>query len=176
MTAPTIQAQLKTLRTDRGFALAYVSKMTRIPVDSLQLIEDGDLASVTGNIYQRSFCRQYATFLGIDADDMVQTQPPNRSGRTLTKTYVPFGTEVRIRDSSKPSPQAAKHHGSSHRAGQAIALSMVLGLGTLFLGMQYKTKREADMRQAASQHEALGAGLKVTAKKATAQGNAQASL
>jgi cytoskeletal protein RodZ len=74
MEAPVHQ-QLKTARDRRGLSLADVSHRTRIPIHALQQLEGGDFAGFGSMTYARSFLKNYAAYLGVEAGPALQHLP-----------------------------------------------------------------------------------------------------
>lgn len=64
---------LKVVRERRGLALADVSSRLRIRRPYLEAIETGNFAELPGAVYINGFLRQYAEFLGLDAEQVLKT-------------------------------------------------------------------------------------------------------
>jgi transcriptional regulator with XRE-family HTH domain len=62
---------LKRAREERGIALDAVAGTTRICRRHLEALENGDLASLPGGPFGRSYLRSYAEFLGIDPEPIL---------------------------------------------------------------------------------------------------------
>lgn len=56
------------LRQKHGISLERIADQTKIGLRYLQAIEDGDLNSLPGGVYTRSYLRQYAAAVDCDAD------------------------------------------------------------------------------------------------------------
>jgi cytoskeleton protein RodZ len=84
---------LREARTARELSLADVESVTRIRQKYLEALESGDFASLPRGAVARGFLRTYATFLGLDADEML-----NRYG----KESGDAGDEVAIAEPGKP--------------------------------------------------------------------------
>ncbi|MEX0961348.1 MAG: helix-turn-helix domain-containing protein [Simkaniaceae bacterium] len=65
----------KEKRKDMGLSLKEVENSTSIRSSYLQAIENGQCEQFLSSIYIIGFIRQYATFLGLDADKLVQEHP-----------------------------------------------------------------------------------------------------
>jgi cytoskeletal protein RodZ len=99
----TVGEILKAEREKRGISIKDVEKGTSIRSLYIQAIEDGDYAIVPGEVYLKGFIRNYATFLGLDGQEMVkiyrQSQlPPEPPVET------PKPQPERKTDQPKPSP------------------------------------------------------------------------
>jgi cytoskeletal protein RodZ len=62
--------RLRDAREVRGVDLFRVERDTKIRAKYLGALEDGDFADLPGDVYTRGFLRNYATYLGLDADEM----------------------------------------------------------------------------------------------------------
>lgn len=59
---------LKQRRKERNISLREVENGTSIRMGYLQAIEEGSILNSISSIYAQGFIRQYANFLGLDAD------------------------------------------------------------------------------------------------------------
>ena len=57
---------LKRVREEKGISLRTVAEETKIRVRYLKALEEGDYATLPGNVYARGFLRNYARFLGVE--------------------------------------------------------------------------------------------------------------
>jgi cytoskeletal protein RodZ len=62
----TIGEKLRLAREARGIALRDISEQTRISIRYLEAIETDDYKRLPGGIFNRSFIRAYAKFIGYD--------------------------------------------------------------------------------------------------------------
>jgi hypothetical protein len=63
--------QLRAARDVKGVDLHRVERDTKIRIKYLEALESGDFGDLPGEVYTRGFLRNYATYLGLDADDIV---------------------------------------------------------------------------------------------------------
>ncbi len=63
--------QLRGAREVKGVDLHRVERDTKIRIKYLEALESGDFGDLPGEVYTRGFLRNYATYLGLDADDIV---------------------------------------------------------------------------------------------------------
>lgn len=63
---------LKKKRLERNISLKEVENATSIRISYLQAIEGGELNKLISPIYAQGFVRQYATFLGLDGDQLIR--------------------------------------------------------------------------------------------------------
>lgn len=111
-----IGSSLREARRRRNVELADVEKATRIRVQQLEALEHERFEQLPPDPYRRSFLREYADFLGLDAD-------------LYTSEYdFRFHTpEPRL-----PSPPPRRRAGLDRRlflAGGALAVTALIGLG-----------------------------------------------
>ena len=62
----TIGEKLRLAREERGIPLREISDQTRISMHYLEAIESNDYRRLPGGIFNRSFIRAYAKFIGYD--------------------------------------------------------------------------------------------------------------
>jgi cytoskeletal protein RodZ len=65
-------AQLRQARERQGLSLAQASVDTRILQQSLTALEEGAYQRLPGDVVTRGFIRNYAQYLGIPVDDMIE--------------------------------------------------------------------------------------------------------
>jgi cytoskeleton protein RodZ len=63
--------RLRQARESQGISLAQASQETRILQRYLVALEEGDLAHLPGDVYARGFIRNYASYLGLPAEDVI---------------------------------------------------------------------------------------------------------
>jgi cytoskeleton protein RodZ len=78
--AESIGEKLRLAREARGIALRDISDQTRISMRYLEAIESDDYRRLPGGIFNRSFIRAYAKFIGYDEQQAIDDY-----GRTLTE-------------------------------------------------------------------------------------------
>ena len=66
----TVGDRLRDAREARGVDLFRVERDTKIRHKFLAALEDGDFADLPGDVYARGFLRNYASYLGLDADEI----------------------------------------------------------------------------------------------------------
>jgi len=69
--AESIGEKLRLARETRGVALRDISEQTRISMRYLEAIEADDYRRLPGGIFNRSFIRAYAKFVGYDEDQAI---------------------------------------------------------------------------------------------------------
>jgi len=62
-------------REEMNLSLKEAENATSIRMNYLQAIESGDVQKLISPVYAQGFVRQYATFLGIDGEQIVRENP-----------------------------------------------------------------------------------------------------
>jgi cytoskeletal protein RodZ len=111
---------LRTERELRQLSLEELAQTTRIPLKSLQLLEDDRLDGLPGDVFVRGFVRSYAKAVGLPSEDVLRRyEESSRPSRNPTAPALPLvGPGDRGR-----------------RFGLAIALVILLILFTLALSI-----------------------------------------
>ncbi|HDY88292.1 MAG TPA: hypothetical protein ENH82_09310 [bacterium] len=102
--------ELKQIRQNKGISLEEISTKTKIRLDFLEKIEEGDF-SVTPMPYIRAFLREYAEIVGIDPD-LVSMRLDNKIKSILSpKPSVRKETLKEINDSENVKPVPERKEG-----------------------------------------------------------------
>lgn len=94
--------RLRTARERQGITLAQVAAETRILQRYLLALEDGDYHQLPGDVYTRGFVRNYARYLGLPADELIELYRQERGFSEPIK-IVPVTSTPRIRGLFIPS-------------------------------------------------------------------------
>ena len=82
---------LKQIRVEKNISLDRVSKITKISIQMLELIETEDEDQLPENLFVRNFIRLYAGALGIDGQDALNRYSPKTGGaKTHFQIYKPL--------------------------------------------------------------------------------------
>ncbi|MCL2778207.1 MAG: helix-turn-helix domain-containing protein [Polyangiaceae bacterium] len=127
MSIDTVGTSLRRQREKKHMGLAEVSRVTRIPVSTLQAIEQDHFDDLPGEVFVRGFLKSYARAVGLAADDVVARYVSSR--RVATVAPLPIA-----------SPVHAAREGQGRRFGVAIALVLLLILFTLALSIVLKPR------------------------------------
>lgn len=84
--------RLKERREALGLTIEDVAKETRIKPKFIEALEKGDYNLLPGDIFARGFIRNYASFLGLDPEEMLKLYSEER-GRSPAPEAAPTGTE-----------------------------------------------------------------------------------
>lgn len=66
---------LKSKRKELNLSLKEVENATSIRSSYLEAIEDGSITNLIAGIYVQGFLKQYASFLGMEVDQLVRENP-----------------------------------------------------------------------------------------------------
>lgn len=83
---------LKQRRKEMNLSLKEAENATSIRIGYLQSIEEGDMAKLISPIYAQGFLKQYATFLGIDAERILRENPDLFSRTAVPEFSYGIGT------------------------------------------------------------------------------------
>ena len=67
-----IGERLKKAREDKGISLEEANRATKIHMNVLEALEEDRLEHVLGKTYVRAFLRKYSSYLGLNADEIIQ--------------------------------------------------------------------------------------------------------
>ncbi|MDX2151763.1 MAG: helix-turn-helix domain-containing protein [Bryobacteraceae bacterium] len=70
---------LQQRRRKLGLSLEDVSARTKVRVEFLRAIEEGRMDELPAGVYRRSYIRQYAEALGMDASALLNEAKPSAS-------------------------------------------------------------------------------------------------
>ena len=96
-------ARFREAREARGLTIAEAAAETRILARYLQALEDGDFEQLPGDVYARGFIRNYAQFLDLPADELIQVYRRERGAPTEKIRVVPAAVPPRTRSCLLPS-------------------------------------------------------------------------
>jgi transcriptional regulator with XRE-family HTH domain len=67
-----VPPDIVTVRHKRGISLSDIATSTKINVNYLKAIEDGDFEKLPGGTYNTSYLRQYARAIEYDEDELLE--------------------------------------------------------------------------------------------------------
>ena len=73
--AQNVGEVFKRRRAEMNLSLKEAENATSIRMAHLQAIEEGQLGQLISQVYARGFVKQYASFLGLDGEQIVQDHP-----------------------------------------------------------------------------------------------------
>lgn len=145
----TLGSFLKQQRERRGMSVAELSRVTRIPLASLEAIESDRFDELPGEVFVRGFLKAYAQAVSLMPADVLARYTSSR--RVAYVTPLPMQT-----------PLQAAREGQGKRFGVAIAFVLLLILLSLALSIVLKP-RGHDMPTQLSQAPASGVDYTRTA-------------
>src|SRR3954466_3442380 len=134
----SIGEKLRLAREARGIALREISEQTRISIRYLEAIEGDDYKRLPGGIFNRSFIRAYAKFVGVEESSALEDY-----ARTL-------------RERGESDDEGSKVHqslvytedGGNNRSGLKTLILAVIILAALsvavWAGLHFYQKRQRD--------------------------------
>jgi cytoskeletal protein RodZ len=122
----TIGTFLKRSRELKQMSVAEVSRVTRIPVGTVESIESDHFDDLPGEVFVRGFLKAYAQAVGVLPAEVLARYTASR--RVAMVTPLPMASPV----------QAAREGG--RRFGVAIAFVLLLILFTLALSIVLKPR------------------------------------
>ncbi len=129
VTMDTVGTALRRQRETKRMGLAEVSRVTRIPVATLEAIELDQFDDLPGEVFVKGFLKSYAQTVGLVPADVVARYAANRRTGAIEANPLPVA-----------SPVHAAREGQSRRFGVAIALVLLLILFTLALSIVLKPR------------------------------------
>ncbi|MGH7435480.1 MAG: helix-turn-helix domain-containing protein, partial [Polyangiaceae bacterium] len=123
----SIGSSLRGRREQRGMSAAELSRVTRIPMASIEAIEADRFDELPGEVFVRGFLRAYAQAVGLLPADILARFTSSR--RVAYVTPLPTQT-----------PLQAAREGQGRRFGVAIAFVLLLILLSLALSIVLKPR------------------------------------
>ncbi len=80
--------RLRDARETKGIDLFRAERDTKIRSKYLAALEDGDFTDLPGDVYTRGFIRNYATYLGLDADEIEEEWRGEAGAPDLTRPAI----------------------------------------------------------------------------------------
>jgi cytoskeletal protein RodZ len=118
---------LKLERERRGLTLLEVSRISRVPLKSLEALEDGRFDDLPGDVFSRGFLRSYARVLQVEPTPLVEAFDQLRGGAPEAPLPV-------------VSPVDLQGRAPTRRFGVAIAFIVLLLLVTIALSIVLKPR------------------------------------
>ena len=94
--------RLREARESQGISLPQAAVETRILQRYLVALEDGDFHHLPGDVYARGFIRNYANYLSLPAEELIELYRRDR-GMSEPIRVVPATSSPRIRGMAIPS-------------------------------------------------------------------------
>ena len=125
---PSLPERLVAARERKGVDLYRAERDTKIRARYLAALEHGEYAELPGAVYTKGFLRNYASYLGLDADDVVRQWRRERG-----ESQLPAEPALAV-----PKPLAAPRQGLTFSPVIIVAalLTIVIGLFAVYIGVQ----------------------------------------
>jgi cytoskeletal protein RodZ len=124
----TLGEKLRKLRSDRRITLTEASRITKIQVKYIELLEEGDYNKLPADVYVRGFLRSYAEFLGVDDCILIKLYEKEKGiKKNLEKT------RSCIEDSGRMNPISVSSFVFTPKKIMAVVVSFLVFLTILFL-------------------------------------------
>ena len=132
----TVGERLRDAREVRGLDLYRVERDTKIRHKYLAAIEAGDYADLPGDVYARGFLRNYATYLGMDPDEIVE-EWRSESGTGGTAAAAPSGAPIL----GAPRPMAVPRRGLMLQPSHMVLIAVVIVVAMVGIYFGYQVSR-----------------------------------
>ena len=136
---------LREQREAKGMSREEVSRSTRVPVSSVERIENDQFDELPGEVFVRGFLKSYARAVGVPQEEVL--------ARYTASRRVAWVTPLPLSSASKPA--------RGQRFGVAIAFVLLLILFPLALSIVLKPRGD-DMPQELSQTGHTSPSLSLT--------------
>jgi hypothetical protein len=113
--APHVGEILQTARERKGVDLSRAERETKIRARHLVALESGDIADLPAPVYAKGFLRNYSSYLGLDADEML--------ARWRKEIDQPRSADT---PSVKPPPQPITAPGRGFKLTSGLVVALVL--------------------------------------------------
>jgi cytoskeleton protein RodZ len=129
----TLGEYIAEARKRRGLSVEDVTAETRLPANYVRMLETDDYGAISDQLYLVPFLRRYATFLGLDAEEI--------ASRFVREVQRAETTNVRM---SEPIPMVKRTKPRRWRAlVLAIVIVILLAVAALFGWERIETLRNA---------------------------------
>lgn len=85
---PSLPDRLAAARERKGVDLTRAERDTKIRARYLSALERGDYRDLPGTVYTKGFLRNYATYLGLDAEDVIRQWRRERGDQAIPEPLV----------------------------------------------------------------------------------------
>ncbi|HKO63550.1 MAG TPA: helix-turn-helix domain-containing protein [Pyrinomonadaceae bacterium] len=147
--AATIGERLRSAREERGIPLREISDQTRISVHFLEAIESNDYKRLPGGIFNRSFVKAYARYVGYDEKEAVEAyaRQVRDQGESEDSSHALYNSKVYTDTPATRSPFLT--------VVLAVVILAILTAAALFLLNWYQQRSSASPAQPINELNAL---------------------
>ncbi len=83
-------------RGERGFSIEQAAAATRIRAEYVRALEADQLERFPAPVYAKGYLRTYATYLGLDADELIRHMPANGHRPSLAVSFYRTAQRPRV--------------------------------------------------------------------------------
>ena len=132
---------LRSEREKKGLTVKDIESATSIRALYIQAIEDGEFKVIPGEVYLKGFIRNYANYLGLNGQEMVDLY---RQGQAPASVAPETVVEVKAATTPSPSADTEPKKGKSSYTWVVIPLVAVCLLGAVwwFIGGEGKPENQ----------------------------------
>lgn len=125
---PSLPDRLLAARERKGVDLYRAERDTKIRARYLQALEHGEYGELPGAVYTKGFLRNYALYLGLDPEDVLQQWKRERGDAAIPAEPV----------LAVPKPLAAPRQGLTFSPVVVVAalLTVLIGVFAVYIGVQ----------------------------------------
>lgn len=132
---PTVGEILRSEREKKGLTIKDIEKATSIRALYLNAIEEDNYGIVPGEVYLKGFIRNYATYLGLDSQDIMKVYKQSRTPVIPESAPAPaeknnLAKAADKADSfAKPEEKSTGRSGAVKWIGTGVVIAVLLGGG-----------------------------------------------
>ncbi len=119
-----ISQELRRARITKNISIARAAQKTRINQKYLELLESGNFSQLPSGIYGKNFLREYAIFLGLDANSLIDLYEDEVGLNSRKKTEKFF---------SKKIPKI-NYSLNIHKITKGLVIAITVAICLLYLG------------------------------------------
>ena len=143
---PTLGEEMKRLREERGLTLKEISEESRIGTRFLQAIENNNFRSLPGGIYNRSFIRKYASYIGMDEDEAIALYFQQIKGQG--EELPPTAPEELESKEPEPQDETSPHLLINYKTFAIVGVVIIaIGVVILMISLRDRTNNDAHKAQ-----------------------------
>lgn len=196
MQSSRIGTALREARVQRGKSLDEASRETRIRPEYLGALEQERFDALLGDVYVRGFLRSYASYLGLDPDDLMirygggSTRPPasgserpSPAGSTrLARAASSSGRgapvpAIRVTSGHRPAAEARAASGRRRHPSSTVLVGLALVTLIAFAAARLLSRGQpTPAEEAAAAHPSLLAGPPTVTLTLTSRGKVDAHV
>lgn len=135
----TVGEVLRAEREKQGLSVKDIEKGTSIRALYIQAIEDGNYSVLPGEVYLKGFIRNYASFLGLDPQNMMELYRQNQSPQSAVPQAPAAAPAAPAPAAPAPKPTAStptppRNDRKPEKSGGSSTKWVVIGLVVLLIG------------------------------------------